>query len=438
MKLEKLKTLDTFEIPALKKGPWTFDVPTSKSLTNRAVHLASLAKGRSFIWKPLDCLDTRVMIRAQRTLGAQIWERKDHLEIEGHGGNFTPLNWGETLHISNAGTAARFITAALSVSDYSYEMHGDEPMEFRPLCGLTKPFGELGVQFDFLKRDHAVPYRVSGKSEIRKNPASLKIPGEKSSQFLSAFMMVGPLFESGLTLSHCPEMVSLPYVMMTKKLMEHFGALIEEREGAFHITGKSYKKASYYVEVDYSSASYFLVLAAIHGEEVFIPGAKKESLQGDVEIVSLLEKMGCRVVWKKEGLSLKGPKELLPLDADLKGATDLVPALAIAALFAKGKSRLRRVEHMKYKECDRVEALEKELSALGAKVYEVCGDLIIEPQRNYQPALLATYEDHRMAMAFTVAGTKISGLKIENPACVEKTFPNFFELLDVYFSNSSK
>ena len=438
MKLEKLKTLDILEIPALKKGPWTFDVPTSKSLTNRAVHLASLAKGRSFIWKPLDCLDTRVMIRAQRALGAQIWERKDHLEIEGHGGDFIPLDFGETLHISNAGTAARFITAALSVSDHLYEVHGDEPMELRPLCGITKPFGELGVQFDFLKRDHAIPYKVSGKSEIRKSPASLRIPGEKSSQFLSAFMMVGPLFYSGLTLSYCPEIVSLPYVTMTKSLMEHFGALIEEGKGNFHITGASYKKASYHVEIDYSSASYFLVLAAIHGEEVFIPGAEKESLQGDIEIVSLLEKMGCQATWTKEGLSLKGPKELLPLDADLKGATDLVPALAVAALFAKGKSCLRRVEHMKYKECDRVEALEKELSALGAKVYEVSGDLIIEPQKSYYPALLSTYEDHRMAMAFTVAGTKVSRLKIENPACVEKTFPNFFALLGTYFSKFSE
>ena len=422
---------NNFSIPVGKKGVWEVSIPSSKSLCNRAVHLASLAKGTSFLRNCLDAIDARVMIEAHKQLGAKVKAKDSCLEIMGHGGLFSASECSRNIHVSNAGTVGRFITAALSISDISFSVEGDPAMDLRPMAGLTELLQVLGACFVYKRKKGATPFQIKGS--ILENITSEKelyVPGNISSQFLSALMMIGPFFPKGLKLFFDKEMVSFPYVEMTKSLMEHFGAVCQEGDGFFKIlpTGP-YKPSIYEIEVDYSSASYFLSLAAIHGAEVLIRGAKKETLQGDQGLLGILEEMGCRISWSKRGLSLQGPQILKGVEVDMKAMTDLVPALVVVALFAEGSSVLKNLSHMKYKECDRIEALITELSKLGAHLYEEEGSLVIKPQKRHNGAVLKTYKDHRMAMAFSIAGTRIPGTIIQEPSCVQKTFPNFFETL---------
>lgn len=413
---------------------WTISVPSSKSLTNRAIHLASLGKGKTLLQKPLTSIDTETMKAAWSALGAKIFEHNLDLEILGING-FRDGNphFPSSIFVSNAGTVARFLTAVLSLSDSTIEITGDPYMDERPLGGLIQCLEKLEAQFSFRGKYQCTPFFLTGSKSLPKERVFLEVPGNVSSQYLSALMMATPLLPHGCDLHYEKNIVSLPYVQMTKELMESFSVEVshDEEKGIFSIENGVYERDSpYEVEVDFSSASYFLVLAAIHGTRVRIPRAKKESLQGDRRIVHYLEEMGCAVRWDENGLLLEGRKgELIGLERDLKNETDLVPALAAAAIFAKTPSCFKNISHMKFKECDRLAVLSCELSKLGAKVFEKDGNLYVFPKNHYSEALLDPHGDHRMAMAFAVVGTLIPGLKLLNPDCVAKTFPSFFEEL---------
>lgn len=426
-----MSTPDFYSVPLLSRGFWAVDIPASKSLCNRAIHLASLAKGESFVENPLDAIDTRVMIRAHKTLGASIDKSGNGLLVLGHGAQFSRSSLGNTIHVANAGTVARFVSAALSLSDQSWGVLGDAEMDERPIKPLLESLGLLGAKVSYQGNQGATPFKIKGTLNLEKtDPTELTVASEQSSQFLSALMMIGPLLPGGLVLHYDRDMVSFPYISMTRGLMEHFGADIEERDGCFMIRPTGYKPSSYRVELDYSSASSFLSLAAIHGSSVLLKGAQKKSLQGDQVMLDLLEKMGCHISWSKEGVTLKGPETLKPLQVDMKSMTDLVPALVASCLFAKGVSVLKNLGHMRFKECDRVWVLCHELKKLGAQIEASQGDLVIRGGVKLKPGTLETYKDHRMAMAFSVVGTATPGVKIQDPSCVSKTFPSFFEVLE--------
>jgi len=413
---------------------WAVSVPSSKSLTNRAIHLASLGRGKTLLQNTLSSIDTETMKAAWSALGAKMYENDLDLEIWGtnglKGGN---AHFPPSLFVSNAGTVSRFLTAVLSLSDSRIEISGDTYMNERPLGGLLQCLEKLGAQFSFRGKYQCTPFLLIGSKSLPKKRVFLEVPSDISSQYLSALMMAAPLLPYGCDLRYEKNIVSLPYVQMTKELMESFSVEVshDEEKGLFSIENGVYERDSpYEIEVDFSSASYFLVLAAIHGGRVRIHRAKKESLQGDRRIVHYLEEMGCAVEWDEKGLLLKGVKnELIGLERDLKNETDLVPALAAAAIFARTPSCFKNISHMKFKECDRLTVLSCELSKLGAKVFEKDGNLYIFPKNQYSEALLDPHGDHRMAMAFAVVGTLIPGLKLSNPDCVAKTFPSFFEEL---------
>lgn len=431
MSFSKEENLLTFQSPKKYYYDWEVAIPTSKSLTNRAVHLASLARGSTVLLNPLHSIDTETMVKAWVSLGAKIFVKESSLEIWGTGGpREKKLNFPRSLFVSNAGTVARFLTAALSLSDFSLEILGDAYMDKRPLGGLIESLEKIGVSFSFEKKHQCTPFLIQGLSRLPQEKLSLEVQGGVSSQYLSALMMVAPFFPAGLDLHYEKDMVSLPYVKMTADLMKDFGAtFIHEKERRLFSFSPGFyeRKTPYEVEVDYSSASYFLVLAAIHGASIKIPYAKEKSLQGDQRILDYLEKMGCQLSWQAGGVLLRGPQSLLGLEADLKHETDLVPALAVAALFAKTPSCFQNVSHMKFKECDRLAVLSEELSKLGARVFERDGNLHVVPgTKSLRAATLNTRDDHRMAMCFAVAGSRIPGLRLTNPDCVAKTFPSFF------------
>lgn len=427
----KIKHKHKINIPKLNQGVWELEIPASKSLTNRAIHLAALAHGTSLIKNPLSSVDTETMLNVWSTLGAGITRKDNILRIKGCEGLLTNLDSKE-LYVSNAGTVARFITAILSISENKYKLKGDSAMNQRPLDGLVLPLIDLGVNFDFLQNRNCTPFVVKGSSQVQKNKSKIHISCNKSSQFLSAFLMIAPFFHFGLDISYDKFIVSFPYVTMTLAMMKKFGARYTHKDNCYSIPfSKGYKGSQYEVEIDYSSASYFLALAAIHGSTVTILNAKEKSFQGDRAFVCILEKMNCRVKWTPKGLTLIGPARLNSIVMNMKDMTDLVPSLAVVAMFSQGTTVIEGIDHMRYKECDRIYALCKELSKFGADIKYREQKLIIKPKKTYLKATCETYNDHRMAMAFSIAATKIKGTSILDPGCVNKTFPTFFNTLSL-------
>jgi 3-phosphoshikimate 1-carboxyvinyltransferase len=424
----------------------TVRVPGSKSQTNRALLIAALAEGETRLTNPVFCDDSLYLAKALQTLGFDVKLRESQCEIivTGLGGRI-PTDKAE-LYIGNAGTAARFMTAFLTLGRGEYMLDGDPRMRERPLGDLAEALNQLGCR--------VLPIPPGGdRSRIAINHRSplvhdqlcppikvianglrggkVRISGEISSQFLSALLMVAPCAQQEVEIEVVGELNSRPYVEMTVVMMREFGVEIErDGYGRFSVRPASYRSLpTYQIEYDASAASYFFAAPAVCGGSVEVEGISRASTQGDVGFLDILKQMGCCVSESDTGTLVTAPTELRGVDVDLRDLPDTAQTLAAIAPFASTPTRIRGIASAKLKETDRIHATCTELARLGVSVEEHEDGMTIHPCRRFIPSTVHTYNDHRMAMAFSLIGLRIAGVVIENPACVSKTFPSFFEVL---------
>jgi 3-phosphoshikimate 1-carboxyvinyltransferase len=411
--------------------PWTgrppkarVRVPGSKSLTNRALIVAALADGSSTLTGALDSDDTRVMVDALGRLGIAVAHDPAAATIGVSGcGGAIPARQAE-LFVANSGTSLRFLTALVALGQGTYRLDGTPRMRQRPVADLLQALAGLGADARSELGTGCPPVTVQA-SGLDGGYAFVK--GDVSSQFLSGLLMALPYARERTTVEVEGTLVSRPYVAMTLAVMQAFGVRVENRKfRRFDVWPAHYTGRVYPIEPDASAASYFLAAAAITGGTVTALGLGTASLQGDLAFVDVLEHMGCTVVRDRDATTVTGGP-LRGVNVDMNAISDTVMTQAVVALFATGITRIRNVGHIRHKETDRLAALATELRKLGATVDEQEDGLIIVPPEKLQPARIATYDDHRMAMAFALAGLKAEGITILDPGCVAKTYPGFWE-----------
>jgi 3-phosphoshikimate 1-carboxyvinyltransferase len=415
-----------------------FDVtlapPGSKSLTNRALVLAALADGFSKLSNVLFADDTLVMLECLGKLGFEVQiDRANHaVSVRGHGGKI-PSKSAE-LFCGNSGTTIRFLTALCALGDGIYTLDGIPRMRQRPIGELVDLLTAMGATIEYMRAQGFPPIRINATGLAG---GLVNFGGAKSSQFLSAALQVGPYCDDELKVDLGPQ-TSWPYVSMTMRLMDEFGStphLIRDADTAepkqIIIQQDPYLQTNYTIEPDASNAMYFLAAAAIHpGSKVTVPHLGKHSLQGDVQFVDVLRRMGAQVAMTNDTVSVTGTDTLEGIDIDLAAMPDQAQTLGVVALFADSPTTIRGLHTLRVKETDRIAALAAELQKLGAKVEVDGDDITITPPKSLTPAEIDTYDDHRMAMSFSLAGTRAEGVTIKDIGCVNKTYPNYFEDLN--------
>jgi 3-phosphoshikimate 1-carboxyvinyltransferase len=426
---------DSIEIqPARQPIRASVRPPGSKSITNRALVCAALADGTSTLRGALDSEDTQVMIEGLRAMGVEVEVREggETLIVKGCGGAFAAKK--AELFVGNSGTTVRFLTAMTTLGQGTYRLDGIERMRERPIGDLVEALNQLGANVTCEGSDNCPPVVVQadglpgGKAKIR---------GNISSQYLSGLLMAGACARDGLVVQVEGTLVSVPYVAMTLAVMESFGASASAADAYAEIAipaGSSYQACDYAIEPDASAASYFWAAAAVTGGEVTVEGLSRESLQGDVAFVECLAQMGCDVHYGSNSVTVVGAP-LKGVEVDMNAISDTVQTLAVVALFANGPTKIWNVSHIRHKETDRIAAVAAELRKLGTEVIEHSSGLEIIPGA-LTAAEIETYDDHRMAMSFALAGLVQPGVVILDPGCTAKTYPRFFEdLLATYSSD---
>lgn len=402
------------------------ELPGSKSYTNRALLIAALAHGRSEITQALSSDDTRYMHAALEAMGVRIDDRDAHtFLVTGIDGQFPST--GATLMVGNAGTAARFLTAAVALGHGTFIVDGSEAMRKRPIQPLIDGLRQLGVDVETQNGNGCPPVEVHARG-IAGGRAVMR--GDISSQYFSALLMAAPYASADVEIEVEGELVSSPYVTMTLSTMAEFGVQAE-RDGDrwFRVpSGQRYQARAYAVEPDASAASYFFTAAAVTGGRVVVPRLGSRSAQGDLGILAVLERMGCRVRIAADSIEVQGPARLRGVDADFTQMGDVATSLMAIAPFADGPTTVRGIAQTHYEESDRPVAAATELRRMGLRVESDWDSVTIYPGTP-QPAEIQTYDDHRIAMSFAVTGLRASGIRIANPECVSKTFPEYFEVL---------
>ena len=405
----------------------TVALPGSKSYTNRALLIAALAQGHSRIERALFSDDTRAMQGALTALGIRVdADAADAVfVVEGAGGRIPAPE--AVLHVGNAGTAARFLAAAVALGHGRYVIDGDARMRQRPIQPLLDALNQLGVDARAINGNGCPPVVVNATG-LRGGVA--RVRGDISSQYLSALLLAAPYTDEGLELEVEGELVSAPYIDMTIGSMADFGVAVERLgEGRFRVPpGQRYRGRSYVVEPDASNASYFFAAAAVTGGRVRVPHLGHSSRQGDLGLLDVLEQMGCTILRGGDAIEVRGPSRLRGVRADFTRMGDVATTLAAIAPFADAPVTLTGIAQTHFEECDRPVATATELRRMGIRVEESWDSLTIHPGIP-QPVTVETYNDHRMAMSFAITGLNTHGITIADPGCVAKTFPDFFARL---------
>lgn len=398
-------------------------VPGSKSITNRALVIAAMANGVTTLVAPLESDDTDAMVECLQGLGVRVDRWTPLWRVEGQNGRFQPAS--TVLDARASGTTARFVTALATLSTTESIVDGTPRMRERPIGILTSALATLGGQVS--DANGFPPVSIEGGGL---DGGAVTMDGSVSSQFVSAVMMAAPYARAAVRIELTGHVASRPYIDQTLEVMEAFGADCGwEDDNTLYVDRTGYTATEYAIEPDASAAAYPLAAAAVTGGEVTVQGLRRNSRQADLALITVLESMGCVAEWNERGLALRGPERLSGVDVDMNHAPDAVLALAVVALFADGPSVIRNVPNLRLKETDRLAALTAELTKLGAEVTEMDDGLEIDPGE-LQGASIATYDDHRMAMAFSIAGLRVPGVVIEDIECVSKTWPGYFDAME--------
>ncbi len=407
----------------------TVQVPGSKSITNRALLLATLADGNSQLEGALFSDDSGYFLKCIQDLGfdTTVSEEQKKVTVSGLGGNLPKEK--ASVYVGSAGTAARFLAAYLSCSKGTYFLDASEQMRKRPMKPLLTALENIGADITCTELADHFPMEIKGNG-IQNFCITVNI--DKSSQFLSALLISSVLSKEDMHL-HIEGSHGMDYVKMTVKMMEQFGVTLHtpsEREFVIP-KGQNYVARKYDIEPDASAASYFWAMAAVLGISVTVEGLHFDSLQGDVKFARILEKMGCTVEDKECGITVTGPKggKLKGITADMHSCSDQAITLAAIAPFADNVVRITGISHIRLQESDRIAAIVSNLHAMGIEAQEEADGITIYPGE-VQPAEIETYDDHRLAMGFAITGLKAEGITILNPMCCKKTFEQYFEVLE--------
>ena len=446
-----------YKVKKYLKDDIVAEVPGSKSITNRALLLAAMADGTSRLEGAAFSEDSVHFLNALKELGftAQADEKKCSVVIEGHGGKIPNKN--AKIYVGSAGTAARFLTAFTAMGDGEYILESSDQMRKRPMRELLVALESLGAEFTWLKDEYTFPMKVKGilygrnsdinsekKSEMNLNgviadkviePKQVDLNIDRSSQFLSALLLVLPIAFYDVTIKMTGTRQARSYVEMTEQMMKQFGHTgIEKLAGdCYRVRGMKYTALNYNIEPDVSAACYFYALAAATGKRAMVKRMRKDSLQGDMKFIGMLEKMGCEVRWDKDkenNLWLKGPDgKLKGIEVKMSDFSDQALTLAAIAPFADSKVTITGIAHIRGQESDRIKVIVDELTKMGISCNELTDGVEIYPgtPKNVE---IETYNDHRVAMSFAVTGLAGDGMTILNPECCKKTFAGFFDEID--------
>lgn len=409
-------------------------VPGSKSLTNRVLLVASLANGSTCLTNALFSDDSHYFVKALQTLGFDIRLDKpaNEMTVVGLGGKIPSQS--ANLFIGNAGTAARFLSAFLTLGHGEYVIDGDARMRERPIGDLVTAITSLGANIHPLS-SHLDPARVCPPLRIVADGlpgGKTRLPGNTSSQFLSALLMVAPYARSSIDIEISTELSSRPYVDMTIAVMKDFGVEVERRgfsQFILHPTRYS-SIPRYVIESDVSSASSFFAAPAVCSGTVKVENITRSSRQGDIAFLDVLQRMGCFVHESGNSIVVSSPPLFRGVEVDMRDIPDTAITLAAIAPFAISPTCIFGIASARFKETDRIHAVCTELSRLGVHVEERTDGMVIHPCQSFRPSVVQTYHDHRMAMAFSLIGLRVPGIEIEDPSCVSKTFPGFFEMFE--------
>ncbi len=404
----------------------TIQVPGSKSISHRMLICAALASGTSTISNSLKSEDLSLTAQTLTAMGAKIKEISDNM-VEVTGFNGKPKPHAPPIYLGNSGTSMRLLAGIAALGSSPYTLTGDKRMCQRPMNELLDALKRINISASSQNPGGTPPVTIEGGNRQGGNTL---IDCSKSSQYLSALLMAGALFEQGLVIDLTGPPVSVPYIDLTLDVMKQFKVTAcRISETAYQVPGnQTYVPGSYVVEPDLSNAGYFWAIGAITGKEIGVANIRPDSFQGDLAQVKILEKMGCRVNTRDGIISVKG-RDLCGVDVDMSDTPDAVPAIAVVAAFANGTTRIRNIAHLRVKECDRIDAMASQLTKMGIQVnqeqdsMEIIGGVP-------RGASIETFNDHRIAMSFSVAGLRVAGMEIENPTCVQKSFPTYWQIYD--------
>ena len=420
--------------PNNHKNEYIVEVPGSKSITNRALLLAALANGKSTLSGVLFSDDSRHFLESLVSLGFRVEsdEVAKQVTVYGEGGSIPKKD--ATINVGSAGTAARFLTAFLGISRCHCRIDASEQMKKRPMKELFTALSSLGSTFSFTEKEDFLPVEFANDAPLSATEVTVDI--DKSSQFLSALLISACLFPGDFTV-HITGTHGMAYIDMTVAMMQQFGVRVEKPDATtfFIPGGQSYTAKDYFIEPDMSAACYFYAMAPLLGISMTVPHIPKQSLQGDVQFLDVLKQMGCAVTYDtdKGSFVATGKKDLnfSGVSVNLGSFSDQTMTLASIAPFASSKTIITGISHIKYQECDRFHAIINELTRVGITCKEINnGDGIEIDPGTPQPAEIETYDDHRMAMAFSLLGLRVDGIVIKNAECCRKTFETYFKVLE--------
>ena len=427
--------MESLTLQPISRIDGEINLPGSKSLSNRSLLLAALAEGVTEITNLLDSEDIQHMLNALKTLGVkyELSADKTVCKVTGNAGALHYDGVAE-LFLGNAGTAMRPLCAALCLGSGIFDLTGEPRMSERPIDALVDTLRETGCDIEYLTAEGFPPVRIKANGIAG---GEVSIDGSISSQFLTAILMAAPLAKSDTTITIRGELVSKPYIDITLHIMKQFGVEVRNDDyKVFQVKGNSgyTSPGTFLVEGDASSASYFLAAGAIKGGRVKVTGIGKDSIQGDTQFANVLEDMGATLEWGANYVAIE-PGALRGVDQDMNHIPDAAMTIATAALFAKGPTTIRNVYNWRVKETDRLFAMATELRKLGVEVEEGEDYITVTPTEELQHATIDTYNDHRIAMCFSLVALSKTPVTINDPGCTAKTFPDYFEKLKTISHN---
>ena len=404
----------------------TVTVPGSKSISHRMLVCAALCDGTSHILNLLDSQDIGLTRHALSCMGAQITQTgADRVAVTGFAGH--PAPFSDPIQLENSGTSMRLLAGIAALGLRPYTLTGDARMRARPMKELLDALTLLGIDARSGTPEGFPPVTIRGGN---RRGGATRLDCSRSSQYLSALLLIGPFMARGITIELAGPPASSPYIHLTQDVMTQFKVTARRIDDTMYQVpgGQAYLPGIHVVEPDLSNAGYFWTAGAVTGQKIGVAHTSSRSLQGDFKQIYILKKMGCDLFFEKDSVAVQG-RTLTAVDVDMADTPDAVPAIAMAAAFARGTTRIRNIGHLREKECDRIDAMATQLNKMGIKTAQG-DDWLTVTGGNPKGAFINTFNDHRIAMAFAVAGLAVPGVQIENPACVGKSFPGFWDVYD--------